>query len=362
MSLFYLYFSTAALAKMEEPNAPSELSGAAHEWRRKLSPAEKRGLEILRKKCTQVVGGLREFPTDDPSLAFREHGYKGKYKKPSNQTICINRDHFPLGKREQDWERILTGHCSSEEQRDVRSLFEAFKQSVSISINSKLCLHFTEAAYRSRMLRNGGNTRNIKEVFLSWTKEQVDETKCRQLYYILHQSVNDRDMMARLEFDILNDHGFYFTNGNREHNCKSSGRGVLKRSSICQLIKAKIRNNYRNRFTTNKVPHRVTVTVAVRPGKDGQDSTAGIGEEKRSFDMVRNVRGFNSQPHLLHSQNILAAQRTEQENLLAVGTAANTVPTLPIITVPVACSQMPPVHQAHMAMPPSQEVSGHRSQ
>ena len=116
MLLFFLFFfHSTASPDVKEPQDACGLSAAAIEWRKKLSPAEERGLDILRGKQTQVVGGLREFPTDNPSLAYREHGYEGKYNKPSNETICINRCHFPVGKREQDWERILTGHCSSEE-------------------------------------------------------------------------------------------------------------------------------------------------------------------------------------------------------------------------------------------------------
>jgi len=263
-------------------------------------------------------------PTDISQHAqiWQRPDFELNYNKP-NDFLVLTRKPFPMYQNNEDWETAIIDNCHKwgeiEVEIEVKAkvhndaegketwkdtvkkvklseLYQKFastlKEVLSSTIRSKLTFFFTEKAKASGMQFRGRNVTTFKEVYKSWTEEVITMEKCQQLFEILYGCFEREDIVRRIQWETMYEHGLFFSDENNLINRTKSGEVVT--DSIYQLVKTKIRDSYRSRFTVGKVPHGVTVNITVYKKSDNKKLKRKRGE----FVPDKHVKGWG-EPKLL---------------------------------------------------------------
>lgn len=213
-----------------------------------------------------------------------------RFNKPEG-FLVISRRPFPVSDTPQDWEKALSENCIRTDKREHYGKFmRALKETLSVSVKSKLAHYTMEKALESGIQYKGKHVASFAEVCKSWHEEEITREKCKRVFDLLYGCFEREDTVSRIEWEVMREHGVYFSNANDELNRTKVG-GSVAVSSIRQLIGAKIRDTYRKPFTkgNKRDGHGVTVNKT-------NTNKAGGGRSKREkgeFIFEENVKGWH---------------------------------------------------------------------
>lgn len=214
------------------------------------------------------------------------------YNKPTG-FLLITRKPFALNNKKTQWDQATRDNCTGWGATDVEAYIEfaqAMKFRLSRCISSKLFVFLSNKAKEAGVTYKGKLVGTIRDVYKSWTEEPMTAMKCQQVFDILYGSFEKEDIVARIQWEVLYENGLFFSHNHNAVNRLDGGEVVA--SNIQQLIRSKIRDIYRNKYTRADVPHGVKINISVKNREKRQARKRG------KFIFKEHVKGWLEKKHL----------------------------------------------------------------
>ena len=240
-------------------------------WSRLNDSAKAAWIKLVERSQGKGIidkSGIRNNPL--PQSAWTDHDYLIKYDMPEGY-LLLNRSFIPHtsdksnGLRREAIDNLPKG-SSNQEIADMEQLLDGIRKTIVDLADSKLEVMLTGAFKGKNVTFGGRPVLNTKEALKSWKMEEMTKEKCAIYFEVLYLTFEKDESLDRMEFDILNDLGIWFSSD--VPNLDVSGKRHKKKATcIRHLLRNRYRDCYRVRYQNKQIySHGVSLTISMKGG------------------------------------------------------------------------------------------------
>lgn len=264
-----------------------------------FNPLEYKGRALVYYKSLIEESYKHEKSQDDKRVAslHKAPGSKAKvisqpfemvYQAPVGRAV-VPRTLYPTSNdKRSEYLKIATKILSHKStQSDIENLVEFMRQTkkgITKKINSKIRFHFVEQLKKEGVEYQNQPVGDVKAACEAF-RHELTEDLCLKLLRVFWGSVEDTDVVFRMEYTVLAECNLWYSNAKDDLSCTKKTRVV---GFVKSHIANQIRMNFRKRFQRD-IGHGVTLRVT-QPG--GRDKRRKKGEFGRS-----EIHGWNAPKH-----------------------------------------------------------------
>jgi hypothetical protein len=232
------------------------------------------------------VASLHKAP--EPKAKVISQPFEMVYQVPVGRAV-VPRTLYPTSNdKETEYLKIATKILSHKStQSDLENLVEFMQQTkkgITKKINSKIRFHFVEQLKKEGIEYQNQPVSDVKGACDAFRNE-LTEDLCLKLLRVFWGSVEDNDIIFRMEYAVLAECNLWYSNAKDDLSCTNDKRVV---GFVKSHIGNQIRMNFRKRFQ-RELGHGVTLKVT-QPG--GRHKRRKKGEFGRS-----EIHGWNAPKH-----------------------------------------------------------------
>jgi hypothetical protein len=232
------------------------------------------------------VASLHKAP--GPKAKVISQPFEMVYQAPVGRAV-VPRTLYPTSNNKRaEYLKIATKILSHKStQSDLDNLVEFMRQTkkgITKKINSKIRFHFVEQLKKEGVEYQNQPVGDVKAACEAF-RHELTEDLCLKLLRVFWGSVEDPDIIFRMEYAVLAECNLWYSNAKDDLSCTKKTRVV---GFVKSHIANQIRMNFRKRFQRN-IGHGVTLRVT-QPG--GRHKRRKKGEFGRS-----EIHGWNAPKH-----------------------------------------------------------------
>jgi len=243
---------------------------------------------------------LRQIEAGQLSPVIRQDDFELVYAPPQS-FVFISRTTFPRKNNEEAWKTSADENCpgtGETKKGNWIQFMKWLKASMGDSIRSKISLYHSCLLKEGKVLitYRGKKVETIEDLKNAWTKEPLTPDKCEAMFFFLYGNISEDDyvVIRRIQFEVMMEHGVWFSGENNPLNRKiKNGKTSVTTSSVWTLVRDKLRDSSARRLVGQKgkgPPHGVTITL-VNPDRKHRGET-GV------FSFKDHVRGWGGEKHI----------------------------------------------------------------